>query len=273
MKRSQTERAGKRCWGSAEGGALLGAGGPHSAACPGQPCVLPAFPALQPGTGILTSGQAEGSFSELQPGLARWKCRPRLGGGGGQRGSDGSQINSGLQTLDRPPRWGARGRMARLAGLGGGHTKSNSCRTVRAPRSLPLALIPFQSPPRFQVRISSLRTRLDWEGSAKDGPPKLNSRFGKRLDPTQGCGGSRSRVGPSGPASEADSQAASLTTPSGFGRGGDGSPPQPACNKRTRGWRPPRALASATGRGDNRIPRPGRGRRQLGAGGGELDAV
>lgn len=83
MKRSQTERAGKRCWGSAEGGALLGAGGPHSAACPGQPCVLPAFPALQPGTGILTSGQAEGSFSELQPGLARWKCRPRLGGGGG----------------------------------------------------------------------------------------------------------------------------------------------------------------------------------------------
>ena len=50
------------------------------------PCVLSAFPALQPGTGILRSGQAEESFSELQPGLALWKCRPRLGaeGGGGE---------------------------------------------------------------------------------------------------------------------------------------------------------------------------------------------
>lgn len=248
---------------------------PAARALPPAPAVRSlGFPGSPARDGHFEERPGRGEFlrASAGPGSLEVQAQAR-GGGRGRRGSNGSQINSGLQTLGWPARSGARGGMARLAGLGGGNTKSNSRRIVQAPRSLPLALIPFQSPPRFQVRISSLQTRLDWEGSAKDGPPKLNSRFGKRLDPTQGCGGWRPRVWPSGPASEADSPATSLTTPSGFRRGGDGKPRKPACNKRTRGWRPPRALASAAGPGDNRIPRPGRGRRQLGAGGGELDAV
>ena len=49
--------------------------------------------------------------------------------------------------------------------------------------------------------------------------------------------------------------------------------PRPAGNKRTRGWSRPRARPSAGGRGDRPLARPGRGRRQLGAGGGKLDAL
>ena len=39
------------------------------------------FSALQPQPGVLSSGLTEGSFSEPQPGLVRWNCRPKLGAG------------------------------------------------------------------------------------------------------------------------------------------------------------------------------------------------
>ena len=73
--KKEPNRAGKRRRSGSEGGARLGAGGQRWGR------VLLVFSALQPETGILSSGLAEGSFSELPSGLARWNCRPKLGVG------------------------------------------------------------------------------------------------------------------------------------------------------------------------------------------------
>lgn len=108
--------------------------------------------------GILLSGQAEGSFSELRLGLARWKCRPKLGIGEDKMGP--RKILGFWHGIGRlGPR--QRAEWPGFADRGGWNTQNSSCRAVQTRMSQPPALISFQSPVRSQVGISSLETRED----------------------------------------------------------------------------------------------------------------
>lgn len=129
-KRSQTnDQTGKRCaavqrethfW-------VPAAHGPRSASSPGR--TFSCFLALQPGTGILLIRQAEVSFSERQPCLARWKCRPKLVIGEDKMGpSEILGFGRGIRRLGPSQRKEWPG----FAGIGGWNMQNHSCRTVQA---------------------------------------------------------------------------------------------------------------------------------------------
>lgn len=138
---------------------LCVAAGPAARALPparGAPS--PAVWPLQTRTSILPVGQAEVSFSELRPGLARCKCRPKRGVSEDKTGP--SEI-LGFEVWKLPPGSDTRPRTAGFAGTGGWNVQRNSGRDVQARMTLPPALISFQSPACSQVGISSLSTRED----------------------------------------------------------------------------------------------------------------